>query len=82
MRSRTFVLGWTLLFALLAARAGAVLPRFFPKPPAWTSYLVTADNQGVKDGDFATWVKNAQTAVAPSPRRHGPQSLLRLRSRH
>ncbi|HEV7516309.1 MAG TPA: hypothetical protein VGR07_08420, partial [Thermoanaerobaculia bacterium] len=47
------------------ARAGAVLPRFFPKPPAWTSYLVTADNQGVKDGDFATWVKNAQTAVAP-----------------
>src|SRR5436305_13661861 len=64
MRIRTALLG-VLLLAQLAAQATAALPPFFPKPAAWTSYMVPPDHLLVKDGDFATWVKNAQTAAAP-----------------
>jgi hypothetical protein len=65
MRIRLHSLGVTALVALLAAQAATALPPFFPKPNAWTSFLATSNNQLVKDGDFATWVKNTQTAVAP-----------------
>jgi hypothetical protein len=66
MRFRVRASWLVLLLAVLLAQAAAALPMQFTKPATWTSGLVTWDNQSIRDADFATWLKGAQTAVAPA----------------
>lgn len=65
-RATAALLGvWLAALGVLATAAPAAAQMQFTKPATWTSGLVTWDNQAIKDADFATWIKGAQTALAP-----------------
>lgn len=41
-------------------RARAALPAYVEKPPTWTSKLIGAANQTIKDSELAGWIKDEQ----------------------
>lgn len=53
-----------LLTASLATAAQAAVPLYIPKPPTWTSMLITHDEEGVTDVELAGWIKSAQTLAS------------------
>lgn len=57
----------------VAAHAGGgapVVPAYIEKPVTWTNMLIDKDRTAVKDGEVATWWKQAQTnAAALTPAR-------------
>lgn len=60
--SLAFALVTALGAVLLAVPvARAAVPAYVPKPPTWTSNLVTQNHLGVTDAEFAQWVQTAQT---------------------
>lgn len=62
MSSHTLAMGAMLL--AYATGALAAIPEYQPKPDSWKSMLVEIDGEGIKDEEFATWVKQAQDAAA------------------